>query len=47
MKTALVTEASSGIGLELAKIHASKGGNLVLVAMNEARLLELKSLWES
>lgn len=27
--TALITGASSGIGLELAKIHASKGGDLV------------------
>jgi short-subunit dehydrogenase len=43
MKTALITGASSGIGLELAKIHASKGGNLVVVARNKAKLEELKS----
>ncbi|KIO38234.1 SDR family NAD(P)-dependent oxidoreductase [Shewanella sp. cp20] len=40
--TALITGASSGIGLELAKIHASKGGNLVLVARSESKLNELK-----
>jgi uncharacterized protein len=42
MKTALITGASNGIGLELARIHASKGGNLVLVARNIARIDELK-----
>ena len=42
MKTALITGASSGIGYELAKIHAAKGGNLVLVARNKAKLDELK-----
>ncbi len=30
--TALITGASSGIGLELAKYHASKGGDVVLIA---------------
>jgi len=42
-KTALITGASNGIGLELAKIHASKGDNLVLVARNKSKLDELKS----
>lgn len=42
MKTALITGASNGIGLELAKIHASKGDNLVLVARNKSKLDELK-----
>jgi len=42
MKTALITGASSGIGLELAKIHASKGGNLVVVARNKSKLEDLK-----
>lgn len=42
-KTALITGASSGIGFELAKIHASKGDNLVLVARNKAALDKLKS----
>lgn len=46
-KTALITGASSGIGLEFAKIHASKGDNLVLVARNKAKLDELKIELES
>ncbi|MFN6389886.1 MAG: SDR family NAD(P)-dependent oxidoreductase, partial [Bacteroidota bacterium] len=41
--TALITGSSNGIGLELAKVHASKGGNLVLVARNKAKLDELKA----
>lgn len=47
MKTALITGASSGIGFELAKIHASKGGNLVLVARSTQKLMELKTSLES
>jgi short-subunit dehydrogenase len=43
MATALITGASNGIGLELAKIHASKGDDLVLVARNIKRLDELKA----
>jgi uncharacterized protein len=46
MKTALITGASSGIGLELATIHASRGGNLVIVARNDEKLQELKSSLE-
>jgi len=45
--TALITGASSGIGLELAKIHAQNGGNLVLVARNIQKLNELKQKFES
>lgn len=41
-KVALITGASSGIGKELAKIHASKGGDLVIVARSENKLNELK-----
>lgn len=43
IRTALITGSSSGIGLELAKIHASRGENLVLVARSADKLAELKS----
>ncbi len=46
-KTALITGASSGIGKELARIHAERGGNLVIIARNEARLNELETELES
>ena len=42
-KTALITGASSGIGKELAKIHAEQGGNLIIVARREEKLIELKN----
>jgi len=45
--TALITGASNGIGLELAKIHASKGGDLVLVARNKSKLDQLKAELEN
>ncbi len=41
-KTALITGASSGIGKELAHIHAQKGGDLILVARRQDRLHALK-----
>ena len=47
MATALITGASNGIGLELAKIHASKGDNLVLVARNISKLNQIKTELES
>lgn len=40
--TALITGASNGIGLELARLHAQKGGDLVLVARSENKLNLLK-----
>ncbi len=41
-RTILVTGASSGIGLELAKLFASSGQNLILVARSEEKLQSLK-----
>ncbi|OYT12283.1 MAG: short-chain dehydrogenase [Bacteroidetes bacterium 4572_112] len=46
-KIALITGASSGIGEQLARIHAARGGDLFLVARNEIRLNELKKELES
>lgn len=40
--TALITGASGGIGLELARIHAQKGGDLVLVARSLGKLESVK-----
>ena len=45
--TALITGASNGIGLELARVHASKGGDLILVARSKDKLDALKSELES
>jgi uncharacterized protein len=45
--TALITGASNGIGLELARIHAAKGGDLVLVARNKSKLEAIKTELES
>lgn len=46
-KVALITGASSGIGKELAHIHAATGGDLVIVARSEDKLQELKKELES
>ncbi|MGR3810657.1 SDR family NAD(P)-dependent oxidoreductase [Jiulongibacter sp. NS-SX5] len=46
MKTALITGASSGIGLEMAKLHAKQKGNLILVARSEDKLNQLKKQLE-
>ncbi len=40
--TALITGASSGIGKELAIIHAENGGDMVIVARSEDKLKQLK-----
>ncbi|MDO6725598.1 SDR family oxidoreductase [Cognatishimia sp. 1_MG-2023] len=46
-KTALITGASSGIGKEFAKYHASKGGDLIITARREGALSELKAELEA
>lgn len=46
-KTALITGASSGIGQELARIHAEQGGDLVIIARRIDNLNELKSELEN
>lgn len=46
-KTVLITGASTGIGLEFAKIFAREGYNLVLVARNKDKLCALQSKLES
>ncbi len=40
-QTALVTGATEGIGLELTRIFAHNGFNLVLVARNESKLIKI------
>ncbi|MEM8523822.1 MAG: SDR family oxidoreductase [Bacteroidota bacterium] len=45
-KAALITGASSGIGEELANIHAERGGDLVIVARSEDKLQALKTKLE-
>lgn len=47
MEYALITGASSGIGLELANIMAEKGHNLILVARREDALQKLKDQLET
>lgn len=42
-KVALITGASSGIGAELARIHATQGGDLILVARRIDKLEALKA----
>ncbi|MCU0918182.1 MAG: SDR family oxidoreductase [Planctomycetes bacterium] len=42
-KTAVVTGASSGIGAELARIHAAHGGSLVMIARRREKLEALKA----
>lgn len=42
MELALVTGASSGLGLALAREHASRGGDLIITARREGPLMEAK-----
>lgn len=45
--TALITGASTGIGADLARLHAQKGGDLVLVARRQEKLEALKNELEA
>lgn len=46
-QTVLITGASNGIGLELAKIHAENGQNLVILARSKDKLDALKNELET
>ena len=43
----LITGGSEGIGLELAKLFAKEGNNLVIVARDVDKLLEVKKELEN
>ncbi len=45
--TALITGASSGIGKDLARIHAEKGGDVIIIARREEKLNALKQELET
>jgi short-subunit dehydrogenase len=47
MPTTLITGASSGIGLELARIFAQNGHSLILAARNQKRLEEIAAVLKS
>ena len=46
-ETALITGASSGLGLELAKLMAGDDTDLILVARSEDKLEQLKAKLEN
>ncbi len=46
-RTALITGASSGIGKAFARIHAERGGDLIIVARSESKLNALKTELET
>ena len=41
-QTALITGASSGIGQAFARLHAAKGGDLIITARRESELTALR-----
>ena len=46
-QTALITGASSGIGKEFARIHAERGGDLIIIARSKDKLDALKAELEN
>ena len=46
-KAVLITGASSGLGLEFARLYAKDRQNLVLIARNEGKLYEIKNELEN
>lgn len=46
-ETALITGASSGIGLEIARLFAASGKDLLLVARNSQRLEDIQKDFEA
>ena len=46
-KTALITGSSNGIGKELARIHAEKGDDIVLVARSKTNRYGKERRWEN
>ena len=46
-KAVLITGASSGLGLEFARLYAKDRQNLVLIARNEGKLYEIKKELEN
>ena len=42
-KVALITGASNGIGKEFARIQAQKGGDMIILARSEDKLIQLKT----
>ena len=45
--TALITGASSGFGVEFARLHAERGGDVILVARSEGKLKKIAGELES
>jgi uncharacterized protein len=42
-----ITGSSNGLGTEFARVHASKGANLILVARGKAKMNALKAEFEN
>ncbi|KAA0549034.1 SDR family oxidoreductase [Bacillus sp. BGMRC 2118] len=46
-KTALITGSTSGLGFEFVKLFANQGYNLVIVARNKNKLIEIKDSYKN